>query len=203
MRSSAALRSRYRRVLRSQTRVLASMMRKSARSARKSDCVFSEWSDPSSPSLKCHISLPSTELKGEPHPHHQCVHKNSRHGGWRCLGDRPNCLRPVKGQAPFTVLQLPIMNSSKWIHVTFVLTFPNQQKTVLFEYGIRRITFLIAQKVTNNKFFLFILYLLIERYHYYYSLAVYFLWWVWFLIPTERVSEVLHISSSRCGEFSP
>lgn len=50
----------------------------------------------------------------------------------------------------------------------------------------------------NNKSFHFIFYL--ERYHYYRS-AVYFLWQAWFVIPTERVSQVLHISSSRCGEF--
>lgn len=35
-----------------------------------------------------------------------------------------------------------------------IVTFPHEQKAALFEYGIRRITFLIAQKVKNNNYVL-------------------------------------------------
>lgn len=70
MRSSAALSSHCRRVLWSLTCVLASMMRKTSRSACTSVCVFNETSAPSSSFLKRHVSVPSTEQKGQPHPHH-------------------------------------------------------------------------------------------------------------------------------------
>lgn len=107
-------------------------------------CVF-EWNV----NLFCHPECP-----GWTHPYPECGYKDRQRHWWRWPCSYVPGVHSVKGlqqnllfQFKFQQRELNVWDGSERSFHPDIFPFYQSQKSLLFEHGIRRLTFLVAQKV--------------------------------------------------------